>query len=188
MAWPIVTKTSGGLAVTVAANGLGIPYEEATNGFGTAVTFVASGGLPVVLGGASNPPAQVPAAPVLTWNSASSDTTPDFLVDLPNGWGDYRDAVAGDHLKVEYQLQSGGAWTSYIDHTLTSGDITDDLIAVTGVGALSSGDYYFRGRIERGVLISANSANVAVTIAAATNRLMWGSDQQLWSTDHLTWA
>ena len=51
MGWPFVIVTSGGLPVTVADNGIGLPYEEATNGFGIAVTFVASGGLPVVLEG-----------------------------------------------------------------------------------------------------------------------------------------
>jgi len=51
MAWPVVTKASGGIPVTIVTNGLGTPYEEASNGFGTGVTFVAAGGLPVVLGG-----------------------------------------------------------------------------------------------------------------------------------------
>lgn len=46
MAWPVVTVASGGLAVTDAGSN-GTPIEEATNGFGTAVTFIASGGMPV---------------------------------------------------------------------------------------------------------------------------------------------
>jgi len=109
----------------------------------------------------------VPAAPALTWNSTSADTTPDFLVDLPSGNVDpIKDATAGDHLILEHQLQSGGAWTQYLDRTLSGGDISDDTISVTGVGALSSGDYYFRGRIERGALIGTNSSSVAVTVAA----------------------
>lgn len=49
MAWPVVTVASGGIPVTdVSASGYGTPVEEATNGFGTAVTYVASGGIPVV--------------------------------------------------------------------------------------------------------------------------------------------
>lgn len=113
----------------------------------------------------------VPAAPALTWNSTSADTTPDFLVDLPNGQIDpIQDAAAGDHLIVEYQLQSGGAWTQYLDRTLSAGDISDDVISVTGVGALSAGDYFFRGRIERSPLIGTNSSNASVTIAVAANR------------------
>jgi hypothetical protein len=55
MSWPVVIVASGGLPVTLATNGLGLPYEEATNGFGVAVTFVASGGLPVVLAPTSDP-------------------------------------------------------------------------------------------------------------------------------------
>lgn len=142
-----------------------------------------------VLGGASGP-AEVPAAPALTWNSLETDNEPDFLVDLPNGWGDYRDAAAGDHLIIEYQLQAGGAWTEYVDHTLTAGNITDDTITVTGVGSVANGSYYFRARIERGALIGTNSANESVTInvVAATNRFMWGTDQILWGADNLTWS
>jgi hypothetical protein len=50
MGWPVVTVTSGGIAVTDVSgtNSLGIPVDEATNGFGTAVTYVASGGIGVL--------------------------------------------------------------------------------------------------------------------------------------------
>lgn len=50
MAWPVVTVPSGGIPVTdvSATNGLGTPVEEAANGYGTAVTYVESGGLPVL--------------------------------------------------------------------------------------------------------------------------------------------
>jgi hypothetical protein len=110
----------------------------------------------------------VPAAPGLTWNSLETDNEPDFLVDLPSGNVDpVQDAAAADHLIIEYQLQAGGAWTEYVDHTLTAGNITDDTITIAGVGSVTDGSYYFRGRIERGALIGTNSANEAVTIAAA---------------------
>lgn len=127
-------------------------------------------GLDALLGSATgSAPAENPSPPYLTWNSTSADATPDFLVDLPRGWGDYRDAAENDHLIIEYQLQAGGAWTEYVDHTLTAGDITNDTISVTGVSSLSNGDYYFRGRITRGLLSSSNSSNVSVTIAVASH-------------------
>src|SRR4051812_35282007 len=44
MAWPVVPVASGGIPVTEAAKGT--PYDEATNGFGVAVTF-GSYGAPV---------------------------------------------------------------------------------------------------------------------------------------------
>jgi len=47
MAWPVVIKPSGGLPVTVAANGRGTPMTLATNGYGIPVTFAANA-LPVV--------------------------------------------------------------------------------------------------------------------------------------------
>jgi hypothetical protein len=48
MGMPVVKKASGGMPVSIAANGFGTPMTEATNGFGVPVTIVASGGLPVV--------------------------------------------------------------------------------------------------------------------------------------------
>lgn len=49
MGWPVVTVASGGIPVTDnSALGYGIPVDEAANGMGTAVTYVSSGGLPVV--------------------------------------------------------------------------------------------------------------------------------------------
>lgn len=181
MALPIVIVTSGGIAITESTNGIGLPVEIATNGFGIGARIVASGGLGV-LGSASGTPVVVPAAPALTWNSTSSDTTPDFLVDLPSGNTDpIQDAAAGDHLILEYQLQAGGAWTQYLDHTLSSGDITGDIISQSGVTPVASGDYYFRGRLERGALIGTNSSSVAVTIAAASanNRIASASNRRI---------
>jgi hypothetical protein len=124
----------------------------------------------------------VPAAPALTWNSLETDNEPDFLVDLPSGNVDpTRDAAAGDHLIIEYQLQAGGAWTEYVDRTLIADDITDDTITITGVGPVANGSYYFRARIERGALIGTNSANEAVTInvAVATNLIELESSTDL---------
>lgn len=120
-----------------------------------------------VLGGAGGSPVVVPAAPALTWNSLETDDEPDFLIDLPSGNVDpIQDAAAGDHLIIEHQPQAGGSWTQYIDRTLIAGDITDDTIAVAGVGSVANGSYFFRGRIERPspVLIGTNSANESVTI------------------------
>jgi hypothetical protein len=121
------------------------------------------------LGGASTPAVVAPAAPALTWNSLETDDEPDFLIDLPSGNVDpVEDAAADDHLIIEYQLQAGGSWTEYVDHTLTAGDITDDTISIAGVGSVANGDYYFRARLERPspALIGTNSANEEVTINA----------------------
>jgi hypothetical protein len=124
------------------------------------------GHLGTALGRAGTSPVQRPSFPFLTWVSASTDTTPDFNVDLPSGNGDYRDAAAGDHLILEYQLQSGGSWTTYVDRTLSSGDISSDTISVTGISSIADGSYFFRARIVRGAIQGTNSTNVAVTIAA----------------------
>jgi hypothetical protein len=139
------------------------------------------GRLGALLGGSSTPAVVVPAAPALTWNSLETDDEPDFLIDLPSGNVDpIEDAAADDHLIIEYQLQAGGAWTEYVDHTLIADDITDDTISIAGVGSVSNGDYYFRARIERGALIGTNSANEEVTIATAAANT-WQLEA---STDH----
>jgi hypothetical protein len=131
--------------------------------FGGMGTRPQMGSMGAVGGGSS---VSRPAAPALTWTSADSDTTPDFDVDLPSGYSDAaRNAQAGDHLILEYQLQAGGAWTQYLDHPLSSGDISDDDITVSDVDAVPSGDYYFRARLQRGGLIGDNSSNEEVTIA-----------------------
>lgn len=59
MAWPIVPASAGVPVTDVSlGNGLGTPIEEATNGFGVSVTFVATRGIPVVWA-----PALPPGAP-----------------------------------------------------------------------------------------------------------------------------
>jgi hypothetical protein len=51
MGWPIVVVASGGVAVTNSTNGFALPVSISANGLGTAVTVVASGGLPVLADG-----------------------------------------------------------------------------------------------------------------------------------------
>lgn len=122
--------------------------------------------------------ALVPGTPAITLTSTSADNTPDFDVDLPSGNGDYRDAAAGDHLIMEYQLQSGGSWSSYLNYTLSSGDIASDTISISSVSSVADGSYYFRARLERSALIGANSSSASVTISAINN-LIWGSGNDL---------
>lgn len=112
-------------------------------------------------------------------NSLSTDNTPDFLVDIPKGWGDYRDAVAGDHLVISYQPQAGGAIVVYLDYTLTSGDITSDTIAATGASPVANGIFNFWINMVRGALTSANSANVSVTVAVGNNRISSAGNRRI---------
>jgi hypothetical protein len=183
MAEPVTVVVSGGVPVVDATplsgtaltnpTTYGVPVTPVESG-ARPVTIVASGAPPIVfiaengvdyLLGGSGESVVVPAAPVLVWASLETDDEPDFEVDLPNGNVDpIEDAAEGDHLIFEYQLQSGGAWTEYLDHTLTAGDITDDDISVPGVDSVADGDYFFRARLERGALIGTNSASVEVTI------------------------
>lgn len=51
MALLAVVASSGGMAVTESANGIGLRAEVATNGLGVPVTIVAAGGLPIIFYG-----------------------------------------------------------------------------------------------------------------------------------------
>lgn len=75
MAVPVVTKTSGGLAVVDAYDiGLGLPIEEAANGLGLAITFVSSGGFPVL-----------PTAASFAPNSATAGFHWEYVTSAANG-------------------------------------------------------------------------------------------------------
>lgn len=114
----------------------------------------------------------VPAAPLMTWASTSSDNTPDFSIDLPSGAGDGTDAAAGDVLHIQY---SNDAWVTpqeYVSYTLLTADITADIITKSGVTAVADGTYVFRARLERsGAGNSAWTSDVAVTISTAVSGL-----------------
>jgi hypothetical protein len=78
MGWPVVVVAKGGIPVTEASAGLGTPLSIATNGYGTAVTVVGSGGLPVVGSGGGG--AVAPGDPVTIFTQspavAGSDSNP----------------------------------------------------------------------------------------------------------------
>lgn len=106
----------------------------------------------------------VPNAPSLDWTSGSADTTPDFDVTLPTGFGDFRDAAVGDVLRIEYAHGS-----TYLTRTLILGDISGSALNLSA-SALSDGTYAFRARLERtgGTLLSAWSADETVIVSTGT--------------------
>src|SRR5262245_48717430 len=105
--------------------------------------------------------------PVITWTGDTSDTTPDFDIDLSSGLGAPRDAAAGDVFHEQYSPDSGATWNDYLLHTLTSGDIAGTPFTVSGVSPLANGTFPFRARLERGSITSAWSASVSVTVSAS---------------------
>jgi hypothetical protein len=106
-------------------------------------------------------PPVVIEAPTVTWVTASTDTTPGFLLDLPGG------LLAGDVLVCHKSADGAGAWTVYFTQTLTALDISNDVITVSSVTALADGNYDFRFRVVRGDITGAWSAIVDVAIGAA---------------------
>jgi len=105
-----------------------------------------------------------PDPPVVTWVEESTDSAPDFDIGLPSGFGDGRDAAAGDDLIIERSTDPATTWTLYLTHTLTTGDLTDDEIELEAAD-LPNGDYLFRARLDRGSgSVSGNSNLEPVTI------------------------
>lgn len=120
-----------------------------------------------LLGGVKGSSPLVPGAPALTLTSASNDTTPNFDVDLPSGYGDARDVAVNDVLVIEYALQSGGAWATYVSYPITAPDISADIINKAGVTPLAHNTYQFRAYLTRGATtgtISAVVSNVVVQL------------------------
>ena len=90
---------------------------------------------------------EVPAAPSLVWVSDSTDTAPNFTVDLPSGFGDYRDAADGDIVNLE--ITDNAAFSTSSTNTLDVGEVTGDIVAMEAT-TLPNGTYWARARLKRG--------------------------------------
>ncbi len=117
-----------------------------------------------LLGGAGTTPAEVPDAPVLTWTSGTTDNMPNFEVDLPSGFGDYRDAADGDIIYLE--IADNIAFTTTSTDTLDAGDIVGDPVEMEQGAPLTDGTYYARARLRRGASYGAYSNIETETIDA----------------------
>jgi hypothetical protein len=102
-----------------------------------------------------------PSLSGVEWVSAEDDAEPDFDVDLPGS------ATAGDDLVAQVSVANADTWSAYFTHTLSAQDIIDDEITISGVDTLANGDYDFRFRLERGVLVGAWFVVEDVTINTA---------------------
>ena len=95
-------------------------------------------------------------APSLTITSGSSDNTPDFLL---NG-----DLAEADTVRFSYSTDSGFSGASEITNTIDAAeDAANELNFSTG--ALASGTWYFRARIERppgGVTAWSNTETITI--------------------------
>jgi len=129
-----------------------------------------------VLGSAGGP---VPDAPVLTWTSGVTDSTPNFSVNLPDGLGAPHDAVDGDVIYLE--IADNISFTTTSTDTLDAGDIAGDPVAMEQTTPLADGTYYARARIKRGASFGAYSNVESKTLATATanNRISSTSDRRI---------
>lgn len=116
-----------------------------------------------VLGSASGS-TDIPAAPVLTWTSGVTDTTPNFSVNLPSGLGAPSDAVSGDVIYLE--IADNISFTTTSTDTLDAGDVTGDIVAMEQATPLADGTYYARARLKRGSSYGAYSNTETKTIDA----------------------
>ena len=136
-----------------------------------------------VLGSAGGP---VPDAPVLTWTSGVTDSTPNFSVNLPDGLGAPHDAVDGDVIYLE--IADNISFTTTSTDTLDAGDVSGDIVAMEQATPLADGTYYARARLKRGASFGPYSNTETKTLTTVANRLMWGADQLTWGVDRLIWS
>lgn len=137
MSTPIVIVPSGGLAITEAANGFGMPVSVASNGYGIPATVVSSGGIPVV----GSQAIQLSASTVL--DNATVGTTIGTLSVL-NGSGSYTFtftsnpgslfSISGSSLKVAGSLTAGSdAITVHADNG--AGSVLDAPFLITVISS-----------------------------------------------------
>jgi hypothetical protein len=100
------------------------------------------------------PPVEDIGSIVITWNTAATDNTPGFEVDLPLENGAPTDVEEGDTLAFEYTTNGGSSWTSYVDITITAGHISGDSLSFAGASSIADGEWDFRARLERSGHIS----------------------------------
>jgi hypothetical protein len=153
----------------VASASADFDYEEATS---HTVTFSADNGVdPPILRDitftVTNDVADdvlPPEPPLLSIDSGTTDTTPNFNVDLPINYGDYRDAAVGDDLVIRRNTDPETAWSTHVTRTLIADDLAGVPVALTGITPLSNGDYLFDAHLERSGVESDSSPTVAHTI------------------------
>lgn len=96
----------------------------------------------------------------VTWASNSTDATPNFSFNLPAA------ATEGNDLVAEYSIAGADTWSNYFTHTLTSQNIIDDAITISGITPLSDATYDFRFRLEDGATLGSWSIVTDVVIDA----------------------
>jgi hypothetical protein len=99
-------------------------------------------------------------------DNITTDTTPTVDVALPLGFGDARDAVDGDVLRL--QVDDNISFSGSVTGTINAGAISGGVISLTVSTPLASGTYYFRGRVERTGHNGPWSGTLTVTIIVAT--------------------
>lgn len=123
----------------------------------------------VVLRGSGSgvePLAPGPGISIVSWvTTPTTDPTPNLQVNLPSGnAGDdaHLNAAAGDVLQVR---ADGSLW---FQHTLTSDDISNDTITVTGVDPLADGSWDIDVRLTRTGAEPADWSEIATGVIDAT--------------------
>lgn len=109
-------------------------------------------------------------------DNLTNDTTPTFDVDLPSGFGDGRDTVAGDVIRLE--ISDDATFTTSITDTADAGDVVTDIVSLTPP-ALADGVYYARARMERGALLGPWSATLAFIIDTTAPTISTSSSQSV---------
>lgn len=104
-------------------------------------------------------PGFILAAPVLTWDAETADTTPDFTIDFDEA------VIATDVIRFQIDDDIAFGSPTEVTDTLDAAEILAGAISLAA-GALADGTYYARARVERSAVPASDWSNVeTVTIS-----------------------
>lgn len=104
-------------------------------------------------------------------------TSPLFDINLPSGFGDSRDAQAGDLLKLE--ISDNASFTDTVSDTLDAGEVAGDIVALPPSAALGDGTYFARARIERGATAGPWSSTLTFVVDATAPAITTNAAQSV---------
>jgi hypothetical protein len=91
-----------------------------------------------------------PAAPTFAQPVVTTDSTPQFQIVLPDGYGDFRDAAVDDTIRIYTSENNEETFTLWATSAaLDAGQIAGDPISISGVTPLANGRYQAHARLAR---------------------------------------
>jgi hypothetical protein len=108
-----------------------------------------------------------PAAPTFAQPVVTTDSTPQFQIVLPDGYGDFRDAAVDDTIRIYTSENNEETFTLWATSAaLDAGQIAGDPISISGITPLINGRYQAHARLARAGALGDLSNQVDFSIDA----------------------